>query len=105
MNNKPIGWAAAVLLVAASHAVFAEDYDGSKPLICATVEANGCEPDQAVMIGMIDGPHARNKGLRDLIYKRGLDPTPVPDTTMSLVAMSEAIGETTEVEKLQEVPK
>lgn len=50
-----------------------------------------CEPDQAVMIGMIDGPHAQNKGLRDLIYKRGMDSA--PDTSTSLVAMSDAIGE------------
>ncbi len=46
------------------------------------------------MIGMIDGPHARNKGLRDLIYTRGLDPMQSTDTAPSLIAMSEAIGET-----------
>ena len=61
-----------------------------------------CGPDQAVMIDMIDGPHAGNRGLKDLIYRRGLDPA--PDTASSLLAMSEAVGESlaiveTEVQK------
>jgi hypothetical protein len=49
-----------------------------------------CGVDQAVMIDMIDGPHAKNSGLKDLIYRRGLDPA---TDTHSLLAMSEAIGE------------
>lgn len=50
-----------------------------------------CASHAAVMIDMIDGPHARNPGLRDLIYKRGLDPSP---DTVSLLAMAEAVRET-----------
>ena len=73
-----------------------------RELMHGEVLTQDCVPHQAVMIGMIDGPHARNKGLRDLIYRRGLDPkqiaTPVPDTATSLIAMSGAITEI-EVEK------
>jgi N-acetylneuraminate synthase len=62
------------------------------------VLTQNCGPDQAVLIDMIDGPHARNKGLRDLIHNRGLDPESEPVAAKSLVALSEAIGET-EVQK------
>jgi N-acetylneuraminate synthase len=61
-----------------------------RELMQGEVMVQPCATDQAVMIGMIDGPHARNKGLRDLIYKRGLDRAPA---TASLMAMSEAIAE------------
>jgi sialic acid synthase SpsE len=62
------------------------------------VLTQNCGPDQAVLIDMIDGPHARNKGLRDLIHNRGLDPESEPVAAKSLVALSEAIGET-EIQK------
>ncbi len=65
-----------------------------------------CEADKAVMIGMIDGPHASNKGLRDLIYTRGLDPAePSAPDTRSLIAMSEAVGEAAVEAARQEVEK
>jgi sialic acid synthase SpsE len=67
-----------------------------RELMQGEILTQSCAPHQPVMIGMIDGPHARNKGLRGLIYKRGLDPD--SGTSTSLAAMSEAIGET-EIEK------
>lgn len=51
MNRKHFGWVAAVVLAAMGQGAFAEDFDGSKPLICATVEANGCAPDEACTRG------------------------------------------------------
>ncbi len=62
-----------------------------RELMHGELMTQNCATDQAVMIDMIDGPHARNKGLKDLIYRRGLDPA--PETTASLIAMSEAVGE------------
>jgi N-acetylneuraminate synthase len=62
-----------------------------RELMQGEIMTQDCAAHGAVMIGMIDGPHARNPGLRDLIYKRGLDPaTDVP----SLIAMAEAVKNT-----------
>lgn len=72
-----------------------------RELMQGEIMTQHCGPDEAVMIGMIDGPHARNKGLRDLIYQRGLDPEP---DTASLLAMSEIVS-LTEAEKKLEVLK
>jgi hypothetical protein len=55
MNDKRIGWVVAVLLAAAGQSVNAEDFDGSKPMICATVEANACAADAACERGT---PHS-----------------------------------------------
>ncbi len=68
-----------------------------RELMQGEIMTQPCGPDEAVMIGMIDGPHARNKGLRDLIYQRGLDPA---TDTASLLAMSEVVEQ-----KKQEVLK
>jgi hypothetical protein len=50
-----------------------------------------CAADQPVLIEMIEGPHANNPRLRELIYRRGMDPDPA-ETAKSLAALSEATG-------------
>lgn len=58
-----------------------------------------CTPDQPVLIDMIDGPHARNPRLRELIYRRGMESVPAASepsehvTTASLIAMKQVLGE------------
>jgi hypothetical protein len=51
MKKNPILPAAAIVLALAGQSVFAENFDGSKPLICATVEANGCAADEVCTKG------------------------------------------------------
>ena len=67
-----------------------------RELMNGEVLTSDCEADQPVRIDMIDGPHAQNARLRDMIYQRGLDPS--PGSTKSLLAMSEAVDESPAVE-------
>jgi N-acetylneuraminate synthase len=62
-----------------------------RELMQGEMMTTNCAPDEAVMIDMIDGPHARNQGLRDLIYKRGLEAS--TNTAKSLLAMAEAVSD------------
>jgi N-acetylneuraminate synthase len=69
-----------------------------RELMHGEVMTQNCGPDSAVMIDMIDGPHAHSKELRDFVYKRGLEAAP---DTASLVAMSEAVAEVPAVPELE----
>jgi len=60
-----------------------------------------CAPDQPVSIDMIDGPHARNRRLQELLYSRGLDPEAA---TQSLIAMNEALAAETTEEQAESEP-
>jgi sialic acid synthase SpsE len=60
-----------------------------RELMHGEVMTQNCGLDSALMIDMIDGPHAHSKELRDFVYKRGLEAAP---DTASLVAMSEAVA-------------
>jgi N-acetylneuraminate synthase len=53
-----------------------------------------CEPGQPISIDMIDGPHARNPRLRELMYQRGIDPAPLPPgptSPESLIAIARTL--------------
>ncbi len=50
-----------------------------------------CEPDQPILLDMIDGPHMQSEDLRTMIYNRGIDPQPAADTTSSLASMARAL--------------
>jgi len=60
-----------------------------------------CDADHPVLIDMIDGPHARNKRLRELLYNRGLDPTPVSE---SLLALNQNVAEAPSAVPAEPVP-
>jgi hypothetical protein len=46
--------ALATALICSMTAVFGADFDGSKRLICATVDANACDPGEACIRGLPD---------------------------------------------------
>ena len=46
--------AASTALLCATTAVFGADFDGSKPLICATVDAHACDPGEVCLRGLPD---------------------------------------------------
>jgi len=46
--------AASAALLCATTAVFGADFDGSKPLICATVDAHACDPGEVCLRGLPD---------------------------------------------------
>ncbi|HLJ48818.1 MAG TPA: N-acetylneuraminate synthase family protein [Bryobacteraceae bacterium] len=56
-----------------------------------------CEPDQPILLDMIDGPHMQSEDLRSIIYNRGIDPQPPADTTSSLASMAKALESNTTV--------
>jgi hypothetical protein len=41
-------------LLCSTTAVFGADFDGSKPLICATVDAHACDPGEVCLRGLPD---------------------------------------------------
>ena len=43
---------AALALITAASEAFAADFDGSKPLICATVDAHACDPGETCLRGL-----------------------------------------------------
>jgi hypothetical protein len=46
--------AASAALLCSTTAVFGADFDGSKPLICATVDAHACDPGEVCLRGLPD---------------------------------------------------
>jgi len=60
-----------------------------RELMNGEVLRSDCAQDRPVSIDMIDGPHARNRSLQELLYSRGLDPE---STTSSLLAMNQALA-------------
>jgi len=46
--------AASAALLCSTTAVFGADFDGSKPLICATVDAHACNPGEVCLRGLPD---------------------------------------------------
>lgn len=67
-----------------------------RELMNGEVMAAECAPDQPILIDMIDGPHLRNKRLREQLYNRGLDRTPAADhdspATESIAAMAQSLA-------------
>jgi hypothetical protein len=54
MKSKLLPCAAAFALLAIGSEAGAADFDGSKPLICATVDAHACDPGETCLRGLPD---------------------------------------------------